>query len=60
MATGKHNIWSKQHIEELERMFPEQIGEMNKDQLLMNSGIRYVVYHIRNTYEQAVKTNAVS
>jgi hypothetical protein len=59
MSTNQSNIWSKQHLDELERLFPEAINERDTTELLLNSGKRAVVNHVRQKYLIAAKVNAI-
>ena len=59
MSTNQPNIWSKQHLDELEKLFPESLGEKDVNELLMNSGKRVVVNHVRQRYTSAAKVHAI-
>lgn len=59
MSTNQPNIWSKQHLDELERIFPEIVGEKDTTELLLNSGKRVVVNHVRQRYTMAAQANVL-
>ena len=39
--------WSREHLQVLEDTFPEAIGETDTNALLVSSGKRLVVHHVR-------------
>lgn len=43
--------WTQKHLEELERIFPEEVGCTDVNKLLVNSGVRQVVHQVRMLVE---------
>lgn len=40
--------WTDRHIEDLEKVFPELVGNQNVNELLVSAGRREVIQYIRN------------
>lgn len=40
--------WTKAHLEELEKNFPELLDTSNTNELVLNTGKRTVVQYVRN------------
>ncbi len=47
MSTVPVPIWRPEHIEHLEKMFPELIDETDVNKLLVNQGARKVIFYMK-------------
>ena len=44
--------WTQQHIDQLERAFPELLNESDATKLLVSSGARAVVHYVKAKFNQ--------
>jgi hypothetical protein len=44
--------WTQQHIDQLERAFPELLSESDATKLLVSSGSRAVVHYVKAKFNQ--------
>ena len=44
--------WTQQHIDQLERAFPELLNESDATKLLVSSGSRAVVHYVKAKFNQ--------
>lgn len=52
-------VWTKVHLAELERMFPEQTKLMTPDELSYRAGQRSVVQHVRHSLNSGEQPNGI-